>query len=93
MVEKKGIVKLMGLNYTIEYKKRKKNKAANTLCKRELELNALVSVVVPVWIQEVQGSYEGDVEVKQIITELSVSSESKPPLNYSHGILRRKGRI
>lgn len=59
-----SIVKLMGFKYKIVYKKGTKDKAADALSRRNAseggKLCMVVSAVVPVWMQEIQQSYQGD---------------------------------
>ena len=55
----------MGLDYTIEYKKGRENKVADALYRREnVEGNEMVvnavTQIVPSWIEELKGSYEGE---------------------------------
>jgi hypothetical protein len=66
----------MGLNYKIIYKKGADNKVADALSRvsstNTYDLSAL-SVVKPLWLQEVQASYI-DPQSVQLLAGLSVSS-------------------
>jgi hypothetical protein len=72
----KALTKLMGLNYKIIYKKGADNKVADALSRvsstNTYDLSAL-SVVKPLWLQEVQASYI-DPQSVQLLAGLSVSS-------------------
>jgi hypothetical protein len=56
------MTKLMGLQFKIVYKKGKENKAADALSRIPVvQAMQAISVVQPIWIQEVINSYETDV--------------------------------
>ena len=51
----------MGLEYSIQFKKRKENLVADALSRCQEEGSAAsVTVVIPAWCKEVVDSYEGD---------------------------------
>ncbi|WMV29813.1 hypothetical protein MTR67_023198 [Solanum verrucosum] len=103
VVQQKGLTKLLGLDYEVQYKKGAENKVADALS-RQFEdkegsmLNALagvssISAMVPTWVQEIHKSYEDDLEVTALISEFSVAHLGPHLFNYSSGILRRKGKV
>lgn len=67
-LQKKGMAKLMGLDYTIQYKKGKDNVMADALsrCQEEGEAVA-ITALVPDWYQEVATSYDSDGQVKGLL--------------------------
>jgi hypothetical protein len=85
----------MGLNYKIVYKKGVDNKVADALSRVShalpYDLSAL-SVVKPLWLQDIQSSYSTDTQAAKLLAALAISS---PQGFYSlqDGLIRYKGRI
>jgi hypothetical protein len=52
-----------------------------------------VSVVLPVWIQEVLNFYTVDPEAQQLLQELALVSPSEQGYSLHEGLIRFKGRI
>lgn len=71
-IQQKGMYKLMGFDYTIQYKKGRKNVAADFLSRRRREEAKCMAIttIIPTWIQEVTSSYDGDPQIQKIIAEL-----------------------
>jgi len=67
-LQQKGMTKLMGLDYSIQYRKGKENKAVDALswCFEGGQTVAL-TVVIPDWCQEVSASYEADGTTKELL--------------------------
>ncbi|XP_020095072.1 uncharacterized protein LOC109714771 [Ananas comosus] len=87
-VQQKGMIKLMGLDYSIQYKKGRENLAANALSKRRRQeegYNLAIIAIVPTWVQEVVESYEGDSHLQQIIAKELLSPDSQPNYTYVRG--------
>jgi hypothetical protein len=70
-IQQKGITKLLGLDYCIQYKKGTENKVADALSRRQDEGELLfirtASTLVPTWTQEIIDSYQGDSHIVQLI--------------------------
>lgn len=93
-IQHKLLVKLLGYNYTIEYKKGRENKAADALSRvRQFVGSLTASSAVPLWITEVVKSYSLDTKYRDIIAELALDAQAHPQYTYKHGILRYKNKI
>lgn len=85
-MQHKGLSKLLGLNYKIEYKRGVENKVANALSRKEAgegkgveaaaELS-VVSVLVPRWVEDLKESYVGDDWVKELRSKMKDKEEKK----------------
>nr|ADB85290.1 putative retrotransposon protein [Phyllostachys edulis] len=93
-VQHKLLVKLLGYNYKVEYKRGRENKATDALSRvRYNDQVVAISAVTPVWILEVLASYEGDEKCRDLITQISISPTAQPNYSLKNGILRYKGRL
>jgi hypothetical protein len=90
----KALLKLMDLQYIIQYKKGTSNVAADALSRYDWsqELNA-ISECVPTWIQRLKEGYDEDPAAKQLLTELAVSSDNQKGYSLQDGVIRYQGRI
>ncbi|XP_070020520.1 uncharacterized protein [Nicotiana sylvestris] len=94
-LQHKGLTKLLGLSYEIQYKKGVENVATNALS-RQFEEEAeckVISVVQPTWMQEVLSSYEEDIEVDKVLSQLLLDASAVPSVTLQQGLLRHKGQI
>lgn len=96
-LQKKAIRKLLGLSYTIVYKKGVENNIADALSRRSEnnccdtgELSS-VSMVEPRWMQEIVQSYQNDPVVKKLLEESII--DQSVDYRVTGGILRYKNRI
>ncbi|XP_039070395.1 uncharacterized protein LOC120217297 [Hibiscus syriacus] len=93
-IQKKGLTKLLGLNYVIQYRKCRHNLAADALSRRdknEGELRQLTTIVIiPTWVQEVEQSYQNDLVAIEMITQLAVFVQDTTEWTYSKGVLRNR---
>jgi hypothetical protein len=86
---------LLGLNYSIIYKKRVENRAADALSRKHVDQATChaVSICQPDWIQHIVASYEHDDLVKEMISKLVIDASSVPHYTWSQGLLCYKNRI
>jgi hypothetical protein len=89
-----AFVKLMGLRYSIQYKKGNTNLAADALS-RQLDQDTLMAVssATPAWLDNLQNGYQDDPHCQQLISELSINPLNDKGYSLKDGILRYKGRI
>ena len=93
--QQKALTKLLGLQYKITYKQGAENKAADALSRKPhdgpTELLAL-SMVQPLWFQEVMDGYMHHPATSKLLAALSVTS---PQGNFvlKDGLIRYKNRI
>lgn len=75
------------------YKKGVDNSAADSLSRRphsELELLALVHDQSD-WLSEIVEGYQADPKCQELLQQLSVKPDARPPYQLSNGVLRYKG--
>lgn len=91
-LQHKALVKLMDLDYKIQYKKGITNAAADALsrCTRDEEV-AAISECVSSWIQKLKEGYEEYPEDKQLLTELSITGQNDKGYTLTNGVIRFKG--
>jgi hypothetical protein len=93
-MQRKAMVKLAGLQFTLQYKKGVDNKAANALSRMDHNMMcASTSAVVPVWIQEIVSSYATDETAQKLLQELEVASPNKEGFSMSQGLIKHKKKI
>lgn len=93
-LQHKALIKLMDLNYQIQYKKGVNNAAADALshCESGGEIHAL-SECVPSWILKLQEGYADHPEDKQLLTELTITTSDHKGFSLADGVIRFKGRV
>lgn len=92
--QQKALLKLMDLNYKIQYKKGTSNTAADALSRMpEPDAVLSISMCTPSWLERLQQGYEEDADSKQLLLELSLSSTNDRGYTLADGIIRHKGRV
>jgi hypothetical protein len=89
--QQKALMKLMGLQYKVQYKQGIHNGAADALSRKPPHSSQLFSVttVQPSWLTSVQASYS-DVRSQRLLQQLAVDPQSVTNYTLDHGILRFK---
>jgi hypothetical protein len=93
-LQKKAMMKLIGLQYKFQYNKGADNKTADALSRigHTFEAQA-ISVVQPVWIQEVLNSYVVDPQAQQLLQELAISPNNAQGFTLANGIIRKDNKV
>ncbi|KAH0694078.1 hypothetical protein KY285_021175 [Solanum tuberosum] len=91
VIQQKGLTKLLGPDYEVQYKRGAENRVVDALSRQQEGLDSLdnqdignlmaISSCTPTWVREIIGSYVEDAHVRYIITLLAVGS---------HGTLRQQ---
>jgi hypothetical protein len=93
-IQHKLLIKLMGYNYKIEYKKGRENRADDALSRRPHSVQSLaISTALPLWIQEVLDNYSSDAKCKELEEQLIITPSASPNFTLVNGILKHKGKI
>lgn len=89
-IQHKLLLKLLGLNYKVEYKQGKLNRVADALSRAHHSKQVLaISTVVPTWLNQVVQ----DTNCADMITKLSIDSQAIPNFTLSNGLLRYKEKL
>jgi hypothetical protein len=93
-MERKAMTRLMGLQFRILYKKGKDNIAADALSRvgHMMAIQA-VSLVQPAWIQEVLDSYTIDIQARQLLQRLVVTSPDNQGYNLDKRLIWHQGKV
>lgn len=93
-LQQKAMTKLMGLQYSFQYKRGVDNIVADALSRMPSSSQfCALSVVQPIWIQEVINSYTVDPQAQQLLAELAVHSPNSQGYSLTQGIIRFQNKI
>lgn len=94
-IQQRGLMKLLGMDYTIQYKKGVDNKGADALSRKmegEHSTVHAITVVTPRWVEQIIQSYENDVWAKDQLAAMLVNPADFPDLTVVNGLLKYRGR-
>jgi hypothetical protein len=93
-LQKKAMTRLVGLNFTFQYKKGEDNKVADALFHVRHAFSLLtISAGVPLWMQEVINSCAVDVKAQQLLQELAVTRKNTEGYELHQGLIKFHGKI
>lgn len=100
--QQKWLTKLLGFDYSIEYKRGKENVVADPLSRlhdspslhqyNTGQSNA-ISSVIPQWKLDIRNSLEGDADITTILNQLAINPSLVSEFSLIDGDLRRNGRL
>ena len=85
----------MGLTYKITYKKGIENRVADALSRVQTQHNPeilAVSLLQPVWLQELVDSYSSDPPTSKFLATLAIQGSSDD-FTLQQGVIKFRGRI
>jgi hypothetical protein len=91
----KALTKMLGLQYTIVYRKGAENTAADALSRRpqQSECVSAISSVQPTWIDEIVQGYQADPKSTALLARLAVQLEGFDGFTLHDGVIHKHGRI
>ena len=93
-LQQKALLKLMDMQFKIQYKKGSSNQAADSLSRcSALHSICAVALSSPDWLQKVKEGYNDDPLAVKLLQDLAVNSTSGGNFSLKDGILRYKGRV
>ncbi|GMI70373.1 hypothetical protein HRI_000706600 [Hibiscus trionum] len=96
-VQKKGLTKLLGLDFVIKYRKGKSNLVGDALSRAydpEAELLQLTATLItPTWVSDIESSYISNALAQKLITALAIDNNFVYEWTYTKRILRYKTRV
>lgn len=90
------MAKLLGLEYSIHYKKGSENRVADALSRQmDGDDNQLMAIttLVPSWLKEVPFSYDGDERIMKLMKELLLQDDASGVYSLQRGLLYYKKRL
>ncbi|KAB1225530.1 hypothetical protein CJ030_MR1G017495 [Morella rubra] len=97
--QQKWLTKLLGYDFSIDYKKGRENRVADALFRRdELPENqegrqAAITFPQPLWLEELKQSYLSDTVAQELLSKIQQGHLQGKQIVLRNGILVRKGRI
>jgi hypothetical protein len=88
-MQRKAMVKLAGLQFTLQYQKGPKNKAADAVSRvSHSYLLQSSSAVVPIWIHEVLNSYAVDDFAQKLLQKMAIVNTNDQGYSLAQGLIK-----
>ena len=92
--QQRAFTKLLGLRYTIRYKKGTENTTADALSRSKPTATLFtVTSCQPSWLDDVLSSYNCNPQAQKLLEQLAIREDPKGRFTLQNGILRFRGRI
>jgi len=93
-LQQKAVLKLMGLSFTIMYKKAITNSAADALSRCSVDDSVFaISETTPIWLDRLVAGYSDDPQATKLLQDLVLSNGSVNDYYLQNGVIRYKDRI
>ena len=93
-LQRKAMTTLVGLQFSIQYRKGVENTAADALSRVKHAISVLITIVAsPTWVKEVINNYHQDEKVKELGAECFMDKTSNNAYSFKNGILRFHNKI
>lgn len=97
-LQQKGLIKLLGLDFSIHYKKGAENEVVDALSRKaENGANSsccnVIAAANPKWMEEIASTYEGDVWAEENMTATLIDPDGQNHIAVQNGILKYKNRV
>ena len=91
--QQQWILKMMGYDYDVCYRKGSSNKVADALSRKPMEALHMVTVLHTDLLAKIQHSWEHDANVSRVIQQLQQPSNKPSKFTWEANQLRRKGKL
>jgi len=98
--QQRWITKLLGYDFTIEYKKGTENRVADALSRQFEELHedghlsvSLISFPTPTWVEDLKSSYMSDPSTKELLINLQQGQGYPKGYSLQQGLILYNGRL
>lgn len=93
-LQQKALMKLMDLQFSIQYKARTTNMAGDALSRcTPVKTICALSTCTPSWLLNQVDGYNEDPQAQQLMVKLALTSKNMKGYTLSEGVIRYKGRI
>lgn len=93
-LQRKTMTKLVGLQFTIQYKKGVENTVADALSRvAHLFVAQSISISRPLWLQEILNSYTMDSLAQNMLQKLALDANACPGFQLQEGLIKHEDKI